>query len=384
MTRLMIWVQHLLGTGHLERMRRIAEAASDAGFDVHFVTGGVPIPGRMPRDVTLVQLPPIRVADDSFSPLRDAGYRPIDEHYRQARVAQLLAAYERAAPAVVLFETFPFGRRGLRFELFPLLERIEATQPRPAVVASIRDILQVQEKAGRDQESLGWAQRWFDAVLVHGDARFVRLEDTFPLATGARVPIHYTGFVTAPGPGPARLPRELQREVVVSAGGGATGTHVLEAAIHARAHSALRELTWRVLAGPGVTEERFRALVAMAVPGVVVERNRPDFPALLAAARVSVSQAGYNTVMDVLRSGAPAVLVPFEGRAETEQRARAQRLAELGVLVVLDERELGPETLAAAVDRAASRDAVGRWSFDTDGAARTSALLREIARSAAA
>ena len=149
MTRLMIWVQHLLGTGHLERMRRIAEAASDAGFDVHFVTGGVPIPGRMPRDVTLVQLPPIRVADDSFSPLRDAGYRPIDEDYRQARVAKLLAAYERAAPSVVLFETFPFGRRGLRFELFPLLERIEATRPRPAVVASIRDILQVQEKAGR-------------------------------------------------------------------------------------------------------------------------------------------------------------------------------------------------------------------------------------------
>ena len=40
-----------------------------------------------------------------------------------------------AAPQAVLFETFPFGRRSLRFELFPLLERIDLLLERGVLVA---------------------------------------------------------------------------------------------------------------------------------------------------------------------------------------------------------------------------------------------------------
>ena len=94
----------------------------------------------------------------------------------------LLAAYDSARPSAVLFETFPFGRRSLRFELFPLLERIDATRPRPLVIASIREILQVQQKPEREREMLEWAARWFDAIFVHGDPRFARFEDTFSFA----------------------------------------------------------------------------------------------------------------------------------------------------------------------------------------------------------
>ena len=61
MPAVMIYVQHLLGIGHLMRARLIAEALADTGFDVHLVTGGMPIGGRMPRGVRIVQLPPIRV-----------------------------------------------------------------------------------------------------------------------------------------------------------------------------------------------------------------------------------------------------------------------------------------------------------------------------------
>ena len=377
--RVLIWVQHLLGTGHLERMRRIAEALAARGADVHFVTGGVPLPGRMPTGVRIVQLPPVKVADASFTPLRDATGQPVDDAFRRDRAHRLLAAFDAAAPAVVLFETFPFGRRSLRFELVPLLERIAAARPRPPVLSSIRDILQLQEKPGRDAESWEWAQRWFDEVLVHGDPSFVRLEETFPLAADGRVPIVYTGYVTSPGEPLPRASLAEQREIVVSAGGGATGSHVLHAAIAARPYSAHRDLTWRVLVGPGIAEDEFRALAAKAVPGIVVERNRHDFPALLARARVSVSQAGYNTVMDVLRSGAPAVMVPFEGRTETEQRMRTQRLAARGALELVDERDLAPATLAAAVDRAALRGAPAVPPFDMRGAQRSAERILELA-----
>jgi predicted glycosyltransferase len=379
-TSVLIWVQHLLGTGHLERMRRIAEALAARDADVHFVTGGVPLPGRMPNDVRIVQLPPVKVADASFTPLRDADGRPIDERYRRDRVERLLAAFDAAAPAVVLFETFPFGRRSLRFELVPLLDRIEAMRQRPRVLSSIRDILQLQEKPGRDAESWEWAQRWFDGVLVHGDPSFVRIEETFPLAADGRVPLLYTGYVTSPGDPLPRAPLAEQREIVVSAGGGATGSHVLHAAIAARPRSAHRDLLWRVLVGPGIAEDEFRALAAKREAGIVVERNRHDFPALLARARVSVSQAGYNTVMDVLRSGVPAVMVPFEGRTETEQRMRTERLAARGVLELVDERDLSAATLAAAVDRAAMRSARPALPFDMRGAERSAEHILALAQ----
>jgi predicted glycosyltransferase len=376
----LIWVQHLLGTGHLERMRRIAEALAARGADVHFVTGGVPLPGRMPNGVHIVQLPPVKVADASFTPLRDADGVPIDDDFRRDRAQRLLAAFDAVAPAVVLFETFPFGRRSLRFELVPLLDRIATTRPRPRVLASIRDILQLQEKAGRDAEAWDWAQRWFDEVLVHGDPSFVRLEETFPLAADGRVPIVYTGYVTSPGEPLPRAPLAEQREIVVSAGGGATGSHVLHAAIAARPHSAHRDLVWRILVGPGIPDDEFRALAAKAVGGVVVERNRHDFPALLARARVSVSQAGYNTVMDVLRSGAPAVMVPFAKRAETEQRMRTERLAARGALDLVEEGDLSARTLAVAVDRAALRTSRPAPPFDMRGAERSAERILELAQ----
>src|SRR5690606_24439847 len=85
---------------------------------------------------------------------------------------------------------------------------------------------------------------------------------------------------------------------------------------------------------------------------IVVERARPDFPDLLKRARASVSQAGYNTVLDILTAGCPAVLVPFAQVKETEQQQRAEALARRGRAVVTSERTLTPEALAAAVDDA--------------------------------
>ncbi|MBA3505378.1 MAG: glycosyl transferase, partial [Betaproteobacteria bacterium] len=70
MPAVMIYVQHLLGIGHLMRARQIAQALADVGFEVHLVSGGMPIGGRLPRGVQTVQLPPIRVDDASFTPLR--------------------------------------------------------------------------------------------------------------------------------------------------------------------------------------------------------------------------------------------------------------------------------------------------------------------------
>jgi predicted glycosyltransferase len=377
MPAVMIYVQHLLGIGHLMRARRLAEALAADGFDVHLVSGGMPIGGRLPRGVSTVQLPPIRVSDASFTPLRDGDFQPIDDDYRARRRQLLLDAYDTARPSALLFETFPFGRRSLRFELFPLLERVDATRPRPLVIASIREILQVQQKPQREREMLEWAARWFDAIFVHGDPRFARFEDTFSFASDVTPPIHYTGFVR--GDDVTDVRDDASRDdVVISAGGGGVGIELLAVALAAQAHSRFRDLTWRVFAGPNIPEAGIERLRGIARPNAIVERSRVDFAALLRRAFVSISQAGYNTTMDVMASGARPVVVPFTGNGETEQRARGQRLHAFRLAVVVDDRTLTPERLAAAVDDAGTRDGFARWDFASDGATRTAVLLREL------
>ena len=384
MRGVMIYVQHLLGIGHLMRARSLAEALADHGFEVHLVSGGMPIGGRLPNGVQTVQLPPIRVSDASFTPLRDAEFVPIDDAYRERRRELLLDTYERTRPAALLFETFPFGRRSLRFELFPLLARIEASRPRPLVLASIREILQLQQKPVREREMLDWAMRWFDGILVHGDPRFARFEETFTFAGELTPPIHYTGFVRGADAG--RSGDERRDEVVVSAGGGGVGIELLATALAAQKHSRFAHLAWRVLAGPNIPEAGLARLRACAGSNAIVERSRVDFAALLRRAFVSISQAGYNTTLDVMTSGARPVVVPFTGNGETEQRARGVRLDRFGLAVVVDDRTLTPERLAAAVDEAGTRESFARWNFASDGAARTAALVHELleARAAAA
>ena len=363
------------------RARFIAEALTRAGFDVHLVSGGRPIDGRTPSGVRMVQLPPIHAAGPGMKPLRGSDGQPIDEAYRERRRDLLLAEFEAVAPEVVVFETFPFGRSALHFELVPLLERIASARPRPFVVASVRDILQRRTNPERERETLEFARNSFDAVLVHGDPRFARFEETFPLAPQLGLPLHYTGFVAAPGAPPLSPVSGARSEIVVSAGGGTVGMQLLLAALGAQKRSRYGHHPWRVLAGANVADEDAQRLARAAGPGAIVEPARADFPALLSRALISVSQAGYNTVLDVVRSGARPVLVPYAESGETEQRTRANRLRELNLAVVVDDGEHSVAMLTDAIDAAGSRGDWGRWNFDCNGAARSAALIKDMLES---
>jgi predicted glycosyltransferase len=169
---------------------------------------------------------------------------------------------------------------------------------------------------------------------------------------------------------------------VVSAGGGAVGEALLEAAIAAKPLTSARDRIWRVLTGGNLAQPAYERLAQLAqrAGGVVLEKSRPDFTALLANCALSISQAGYNTLLETVQAGARAVAVPFAGGAETEQGLRARCFADRGLLEVVEETALTPGSLAAAVDRAAQRPPPARGGINLDGA-RTSAAL--IARWAA-
>lgn len=380
-------VQHLLGIGHLTRAATLARGLAAEGFEVTVVSGGEPVPGVDFGRATVVQLPPVRVADRRFSELLDANGEPVDDAWKARRRDRLLDLYEKVGPDFVLTELFPFGRRQLRFELLPLLDRAAAERARtgrPRIACSVRDILVQSPRPERTREMLALARRYYDLVLVHGDPRLVSLDATFPHAREIADRIAYTGYVVArsersPGE-PERMAGEGGGEVVVSAGGGAVGGKLLEAALAARPRTPLADAGWRLLAGANLPEPDFRSLAARAPDEVSVERFRPDFRALLRSARLSISQGGYNTMMEVLDAGVRAVVVPYAGGLETEQTLRANLLAARGLVEVVGEEELGPESIAAAVSRALAKPPPGGLAgVDTSGDAATARALRDLA-----
>jgi predicted glycosyltransferase len=113
---------------------------------------------------------------------------------------------------------------------------------------------------------------------------------------------------------------------------------------------------------------------------VKLERFRPDLPALLAGAGLSISQAGYNTVCDILRARCRSILVPFAAGGETEQSLRAEKLARLNLAHVVPESSLDAQRLIAAIAAAKAQNPAASHDLDLEGARHSAEIILRLAR----
>lgn len=372
--RILIYVQHLLGIGHLRRAAILARAMAEHGLDTTLVSGGFPVAKLDLGRARLVQLPPVRAADATFRTLLDEHDRPITEAWRNRRRRLLQGAFSTLDPDAVVLEMFPFGRRQMRFELEPLIMAIELAQPRPLLISSVRDILVDKKNAKRTEGILEVIERDFDAVLVHGDPAVIPFEASFPATDRVGAKLVYTGYVAAAS-SPSTAP--TGRDVVVSAGGGAVGARLIEAALEARKRGVLADRPWRVVTGPKLEQSAFDFFRSWTPGGVTVERWRDDLPDLIASAALTISQAGYNTMMEVLAARVPAVVVPFAEAGETEQTLRAHRLAARGLIALVPADGLNGDSMAAAVAEAMARPRPS-VAIDMNGAIQSARLIADM------
>jgi predicted glycosyltransferase len=272
-----------------------------------------------------------------------------------------------------LLESYPFGRRAFRLELDALIEAAQASDPPVPVLVSIRDILVAKADPTRIQEIVRRINSDIAAVLVHGDPSLVPLSASFSATGEISGRIQYTGYVTGIEPGLVGIPGSIpllpaHSEILVSAGGGAVGAPLLRAALAARPLTSVVQRPWRLIAGPNLPQADYAQLAAGLPAGVTLERFRSDFQERLRHCHLSLSQAGYNTILDVLRAGVRAVVVPFSAGGETEQALRARVLAERGLVHVAEPDNLSGPTLAAAIEWALAAPAPERLSLALDGA----------------
>ncbi|MEM8655924.1 MAG: glycosyltransferase [Pseudomonadota bacterium] len=372
MMRVTIVVTHLLGTGHLARALTLGRAFVAAGDQVTLLSGGVAVPHFDSTGIDLIQLPPLRSNGTDFATLLTDKGETAKPEYLARRQAILLDHATASAPDVVITELFPFGRRVLKAEFQALLDAVADLPDRPLILSSVRDILAPPSKPSKVTLAEDLIDRFYDAVLVHSDPAIVPLDRSWPVSDQLRPKLCYTGFV-APQPPPLDVaPRP---EIVVSAGGGTDiGGAVFNAACAAA--RADRDHTWRLRVG-GEAHRR-KALAATAPPNMSVEPPQPDFRAVLARAAVSVSMCGYNTALDVLQTGVPAVFIPFDDGAEVEQALRADALAALPSIAVIRQAELTGAALAEAVHTLAQGDRRAPKTDGMDGAAQSVRRVHQL------
>ncbi|QFT58796.1 undecaprenyldiphospho-muramoylpentapeptide beta-N- acetylglucosaminyltransferase [Sulfitobacter sp. THAF37] len=373
--KVMIVVTHLLGTGHLSRALTLARAFRQGGHRVRVVSGGMPAPHLADPDLPLTQLPPVRSDGVDFTRLLDDRDAEVSGTFLAARQTALLSAFHDMTPDVVMTELFPFGRRILRAEFRALLDAARAAPQQPLICASIRDILAPPtnpKKAAFAEEIIA---AYYDAVLVHADADITPLDLSWPVSPALEARLRYTGFV-APPTAPPHPERTGTGEIIVSAGGGDVGAEIFAAARTAAAADPDR--TWRLLLGGA--NATARAAEMTGPPNMIVEPARPDFRQMLHHAAASVSMCGYNTALDLLQTGCPAVFIPFDAGSEVEQGLRAKALAQRRGFAVLRSAELTADALLDALAQITSGPRPTPLREGLDGAARTVEIVAALRR----
>ena len=359
--RVMIVVTHLLGSGHLARAVLLARAFLNEEHDVLLVSGGRAAPHIDMTGIASVQLPSLHVEGADFSQMFQGDEAKADIGYLNARTDKLLEKLTEFQPDILITELFPFGRRSLKLEFEALLKQARSASRPPRIYASVRDILAPPSKASKAAYALDCITRYYDGVLVHSDPNIIELGASWPVEPELSSRLIYTGFIAPPAPKGAST---TDRSILVSAGGGDVGAPVFDLVMEAA--KLAPELNWHLLVGGRDPEIMVSDLKARAPETVLVEPARVDFRDLLARAPASVSMCGYNTALDILQTGVPAVVLPYDAGGEVEQGLRAAALGVLPGIVNLPLTSSNPEDLLDALGRAmkANPRDVGAISFE--------------------
>ncbi|WP_456388821.1 glycosyltransferase family protein [Profundibacter sp.] len=379
--QVLIAVTHLLGAGHLSRALTLARAFVAAGHSVTVVSGGMPVAQFDSAGIDLWQLPALRSDGVNFTRLLTPQGAVADVDYLATRQREMRRAVIELRPDIVISELFPFGRRVLRGEFLGLLNAARGLAPRPVILASIRDILAPPSKPEKAQSSEQTILDFYDGVLVHSDPASTPLEQSWPVTDALNAMLHYTGYV-APTPSGPHADHAGEGEVLVSAGGGSVGQNLFQSAVAAARLSG--DLKWRILVGGADPVDQIKRLQKQAGDAdVTVEAARPDFRKMLYHAAVSVSMCGYNTALDLMQAGTPALFIPFDEGGEVEQTLRAQSLSHLAGFRMCRAADLTPQRLLAEVTELVKTRRGKPAEIQFDGAAQAVRIAVEMARARA-
>jgi predicted glycosyltransferase len=346
------YCQHVLGIGHFHRSLEICKALAK-NHETVMILGGPDV--TLPEsDISFFQLPGLKM-DKDFSKLLPCELGKNLETIKNQRQQQLFDFFLSFQPDIFLIELYPFGRKAFRFELDPVLDGISSGSLSPCIrLCSLRDILvEKTDKQKYETRVLTILNNSFDGLLIHSDPAFIPLEKTFSSTSSISIPYRYTGFIS-PEPVEQEKGKQLRKAlglsqndklIIASIGGGNVGAELLsataEAALLLRSMPELHiHLFTGMYSAPGLQAK----LQQLNNENITIHSFSSRFTDWLSAADLSISMAGYNTCMNLLSAGIPALLYPFA--QNREQRMRVSALSKTSVFTLLEPDDLVAKTLA--------------------------------------
>lgn len=372
--RIVFYSQHLVGVGHHFRNRQIIRALADE-YDVYFVDGGRPVPGAtLPASVQIHHLTP--VFKDLITGRLTSETECDIQTVLKARKHALNSLITRVCPDVFIIEYFPFARWELADELLSAIDTGQSINPDIRIICSLRDVPRRTQEADRVFSILN---QHFHALLIHADPQLTRLEDHFSHTDNIHIPVHYTGYVVEPLDS-VGCELQTQNYVLVSAGGGADGYDLIKPCIKAWQRLSQRGIVedrkMVIFTGPFMPQAQYDALERMCKGGPFhIDRFTSHFLQWMQCADLSISRAGYNTCMNILKTRMRAILVP--GTLVSDQEFRAHRLSELGLAYTLLSQNLTTNKMAKAIVEALS-SAPSVHNIAMNGAVETRGIIRVI------
>ncbi len=352
--RIAYYCQHVLGIGHFHRSLEICRALAK-NHQTTLIVGG-PDVDTVDDTIELFRLPGLQM-NGEFQNLEPCSPGRTLEQVKRERAKSLFDFFRQVKPEVFITELYPFGRKAFRFELDPVLKAVKNGELSSCkCYSSVRDILveRLKDKEKFEERVVTTLNTLFDGVLIHSDQDVLLLDKTFSRMADVEIPTAYTGFVARPGTNERNSLRDTlklgdySKLIVASIGGGNVGGELLLKTVAAFTELCADErYHLQIFTGPycdsGVIKELKRNLPVR----TKIEIFADNFPAWLQAADLSVSMAGYNTCMNIVQAGVPALVYPFS--QNWEQMYRAKQLGKRAPITVLSKDDLAADILKVAI-----------------------------------
>ncbi len=350
-TRIALYSHDTMGLGHMRRNLLIAQTLIRAPSPpIILMIAGAREAGALPipPGVDCLTLPAFGKDQDGRTCSRHLEILPSELTALRSRT--IAAAVDAYKPHVMIVDKVP---RGAGHELDLTLKNL-SEQGLTRCVLGLRDVLDDAETVRREWREARTEEtihHYYDAVWVYGDSALYDPVREYGFSQEVADKVRFTGYLdqrlrlhaSAPDAANPSLDLPEGRIALCQLGGGQDGALLAEAFVQTPLPD---DMTGVLLTGPYLpAESRQRVLHAADHNNklrVVEFLTEPSW--LLRRADRVISMGGYNTVNEILSFRKTALVVP-RVKPRLEQRIRAERLRDLGLLDMLLPQELSPQAL---------------------------------------
>jgi len=366
--KIVLYSHDTFGMGNIRRTLLLSQEFINEypGASILIITGSPMIHAfRIPKGIDYIKLPCLdRLEAEQYAPRYLSSCA---EEVKQTREAILKESVLRFNPDLMVIDKRAAGVDG---ELLPTLHALRQNSRHTKLVLGVRDILDEPERTRKVLASNGSfdvISQFYDEVWIYGSKLIFDTAKEYGFPESIVRKTFYCGYLKRPTISTGR--KEGPPRVLITTGGGGDGSDIIEAYL-AGLSTLPRNVALRttVIFGPQMPEryrlELLRRFDYMA--DVEFLEFEADITNRYAESDVVVSQAGYNTVCELLSFSRRAILIP-RSEPVREQLIRARLMAALDFFKIIEPQNLTPKTLISNILEALNSSSRISATLDLDG-----------------